>query len=464
MTGARTAVPLALAIALGLAALAVVPAGFRAEGLLASQDDPVALADRAIARGFDAEVAEREINAALAANDPDLAQSFLELARERKVPVDAVLVAKVEEINAGAATAQRSLESFARGLISGEPEDLSGLAGTALGDLFVFGDIRDAVREGTRLASGEQADELILGLACVGLAVTAGTYATVGLAAPARIGVTVVKVARKTGRIGARMAGWIRGSLREVIDWSALQRAIGGARVTDPAVAVRAAREAVKVEKAEGLVQLVSDVGRVQAKAGTQAALDGLKLAQGPRDMSRIARLAAAKGGKTRAILKVAGRGAILLTVSAFNLAMWLFWALLTMLGFVASLKRMTERATERYCLHRRRRIARKQREEEERCTREQRLAALVASAEEPPVIYSSAPALAPKIEVTEENPAAALRELARPSRALGDRVAIQPPPWPGLTMPRQSAPPREPIESTVLSFRRAVKARSGGK
>ena len=67
---------------------------------------------------------------------------------------------------------------------------------------------------------------------------------------------------------------------------------------------MRAAREAVKVEKAGGLVRLVRDVGRVQGKAGTQAALDGLKLAEGPREMSRIARLAEKKGSKTRAILK----------------------------------------------------------------------------------------------------------------------------------------------------------------
>ena len=51
------------------------------------------------------------------------------------------------------------------------------LAGTALGDLFVFGDIRDALREGARLAQGQEADRLILGLACVGIAITAGTYA-----------------------------------------------------------------------------------------------------------------------------------------------------------------------------------------------------------------------------------------------------------------------------------------------
>ena len=269
------------------------------------------------------------------------------------------LAAKVETANAGAATAARSVESFARGLITGEPEDLSGLAGTAVGDLFVFGDIRDAVREGTRLATGQQADELILGLACVGLAITAGTYATLGAAAPARVGMTVVKAARKTGRIGGRMAAWINRSVREVVDWASLRSAIRGASMTQPAAAVRAAREAVKVEKARDLVRLVGDVGRVQTKAGTQAALDGLKLAEGPRDMSRIARLAAAKGGKTRAILKLAGRSAIVLTVGAFNLANWMLWALVTAFGLVSALKRMTERATERYCARRRRRMRR---------------------------------------------------------------------------------------------------------
>jgi hypothetical protein len=399
MTGARIAVPLGLAVALGLAALTIAPRAFEAEWLLGAQDDPVALADRAVARTFDAAVAAREINAALAAKDADLARSFLDLAREQNLPVDPALAAKVELANAGAATAARSLESFARGVVMGEPDDLSGLAGTAVADLFVIGDIRDAVREGTRLATGQEADELILGLACVGLAVTAGTYATVGAAVPARVGLTVVKAARKTGRISSQMATWINRSVHEVVDWTALRGAFRGASITQPAAAVRAAREAVKVEKAQGLMRLVGDVGRVQAKAGTQAALDGLKLARGPRDMAKVAGLAAAKGGKTRAILKLAGRGAFLLTISAFNLTMWIFWAILTVLGFVSSLKRMTERCTERYCARRRRRIAR----ERERCECEQRAAARTAAAQAaaqaPAVIYSNAPGLVPGLE-----------------------------------------------------------------
>src|SRR5262249_24920213 len=291
-------------------------------------------------------------------NDPDLAQSFLELARDRKIHVDPALAQKVELANAASATAARSVESFTRGLIVGEPDDLSGLAGTIAGDLFVIGDVRDAVREGTRFARAQEADQLILGLACVGLAVTAGTYASIGAFAPARVGLTVVKAARKTGRISVGMASWINRAVREVVDWSALKRAVGSMSITQPAVALRAAREAVKVEKAQDLVRVVGDVGRVQAKAGTQAALDGLKLAQGPRDMSRLARLAAAKGGKTRAILKLAGRGAIMLMVGTFNLALWVFSALVTILGFVSSLKRAVERATERHCMRRRLRRA----------------------------------------------------------------------------------------------------------
>ena len=74
------------------------------------------------------------------------------------------------------------------------------------------------------------------------------------------------------------------------------------------------ARDAVKVEKAGGLAELVGDVGRIESKAGTQAALHSLQIAQEPRDVSLLARLSAAKGGKTRAIIKLLGRGALMLT------------------------------------------------------------------------------------------------------------------------------------------------------
>jgi hypothetical protein len=442
MTGAQIAVPLGLAVALGIATLAIAPRAFEAQRLLAAQDDPAALADRAVARSINAHVVEREIDAALAGNDPDLAKSFLELAQDSNVPVDPALSEKVRLAAEEATGAAHSIGSFARGLVTGEPDDLAGLAGTAVGDLFVFGDIRDAAREGARLASGQEADELILGLACVGLAVTAGTYATAGIAVPARVGLTVVKAAGKTGRIGARMGAWISRSLREIVDWGAISRAAKG-NIAEPAVAVRAVRDAVKAEKARDLDHLVGDVGRVQARAGTRAALDGLKLAEGPRDMSRIARLAASKGGKTRAILKLAGRAAILLTVGTFNLVMWVFWAALTIFGFAASLKRMAERATERYCARRKLRRARAReqllRQENERDAREQRLAALAIPTKEPVIAYPAAPSLAAKLARIEP-------------------LDLRRPPWPSLAAARRRGFDfdYERLEKAVASLRAA--------
>jgi hypothetical protein len=156
--------------------------------------------------------------------------------------------------------------------------------------------------------------------------------------------------------LSASLGDWIGRSVRDVVDWSALKRS--GAAVAEPAVAVRAAREAVKAEKAGGLVRLVSDVGRVQTKAGTQAALDGLKLAEGPREMSRIAALAEKKGSKTRAILKTLGRGAILLSIASFNLAAWVLGAILTLFGFVSSAKAAVERATFRHLARKKERQA----------------------------------------------------------------------------------------------------------
>jgi hypothetical protein len=357
----RIASPLGWAIVCAIVGLLTVPAGFEAGTLASLQGNPAALADHMLDVSFDAPAAKREIESALGANDPDLAVSFLALARDRNVAVDPGLADQVEAARAAAASASHAVGSFAQGLITGEPADMAGLAGTALGDLFVFGDIRDALREGTRLVTGQPTDELILGLACAGLAITAGTYATAGAGVPVRAGLSLAKAARATGRMSAHMAEWVGRSLRDVLDAGALGRAIGGATFTGPVVAVHAAREAVKVEKTTELFRLAGDVGRVEAKAGMQAALDGLKIAEGPRDMSRIAKLAERYGGKTRAVLKLGGRAAIMLTVGAVNLFSWMLAAIMTLFGFCSSCKRTAERVTERLILRRKARAARQQ-------------------------------------------------------------------------------------------------------
>lgn len=337
----RIGITLLAAALFAAAATYAVP---RAADTISGLDDPARVASGALDRAFDAMTARREIEAALAAQDPELAQSFIDLAGARQVAIDPALTVKVAAATAEAATMRSRAKSFAHGLVTGEPQDMASLAGTTFGDLFVFGDIRDALREGTRYVRGEQVDRLVLGLAATGIAITAGTYATFGAAAPARAGLTLVKAARKTGRLGAEFT--------ESLGRMARQNSF-------PAVA-RAARDTAKVERAGGLLHLVRDVGRVEKAAGGRAALDALKIAKEPSDITRVAKLAEKEGSRTRAILKIAGRSAITLAVLAFDASLWLLGALFAVLGFISALKGVVERTALR--IFRRRREGRMRR------------------------------------------------------------------------------------------------------
>src|SRR6202040_4023534 len=122
--------------------------------------------------------------------------------------------------------------------------DVASLSGTVAGDLFVFGDIRDVVREGKHLAMGEDTDRLVLGLATAGLVVTAATYVSIGGAAPVRAGLTLVKDARKVGRLGEGLTEWAGRSARELVDTPMLQEAVASGSVRHPGTTVGAIRAA----------------------------------------------------------------------------------------------------------------------------------------------------------------------------------------------------------------------------
>jgi hypothetical protein len=338
-------VGMAASVAVGAA---LWPHARDAYAVLAAQDDPAELSGIRLNSALrnNPAVIQQNIEAALAANDADLASSFIELAREQNVAVADELSKRVSdavtEENSTGAFAKR----FATGLVTGNSDDVAGLSGTVAGDLFVFGDIRDVVREGKHLAMGEDTDHLILGLATAGLAVTAATYVSVGGAMPLRAGLSLVKDARKVGRLGEGLTKWAGRSAREMVDTPLLQQAVATGSVMRPGQTMTAIKAAFRAEKAGALVRLAKDVGRVGEKAGARGALDTLRIAEGPKDVARAARLAESKGGQTRAILKLFGRGALLLAAGAFNLSPWVFGALFALFGFLSSIKATTERLT----------------------------------------------------------------------------------------------------------------------
>jgi len=350
-----------------------------------AQDDPATLADLQLRAKLQNErnVVARNIEEALASGDSDLATSLVSIAAETKVVLPDELIARVDALATEQAGAGYVAGRFASGLISGDSDDLASLSGTVAGDLFVFGDLRDIVREGRRMASGEEADRLVMGLAAAGIAATAATYVTLGGAAPVRAGLTIVKDARKLGRIGEGLGEWAMRSARNVIDAPALQAAAANASLARPGPTLAAVRAAFRPEKAGGLLRLAKDAGRVSEKAGARGALDTLRIAESPGDVARAARLAESKGSQTRGFLKILGRGALLLIAGAFNLWLWLLWAVIALIGALLSVKCGSERIGRAWTAHSRARRERR---------REQRARKAMAPADIPDLVGPAAP------------------------------------------------------------------------
>ena len=350
-------------VACAVACALLWPHAHEAGAILAAQDDPAELADVGLNSALrnNRDIVTQNIELALAAGDADLANSFVELARERNIPLSDDLSQRVSAAVTEEGSSSHFASRFASGLLTGNADDVASLSGTVAGDLFVFGDIRDVVREGKHLAMGEDTDRLVLGLAAAGLVVTAATYVSAGGAAPVRAGLTMVKDARKIGRLGEGLTEWAGRSAREMVDAPMLQNAVATGSVIRPGQTMTAIKAAFRAEKAGALVRLAKDVGRVGEKAGIRAAQDTLKIAENPKDVARAARLAESKGGQTRAIMKILGRGALMLPIGLFNLALWLFSALFALFGLLSSIKATTERLTQSWLNARKARRLRRQ-------------------------------------------------------------------------------------------------------
>ncbi|MFL5360286.1 MAG: hypothetical protein ACJ79W_26630 [Myxococcales bacterium] len=292
-------------------------------------------------------VVAAEIDVALAAEDPDLAASFLTLADQHGLIIAPGQRTRVAEaLKASEAPGQIATE-FAEGFATGEATSLSGMAGILAGDITAYGDLRDLWREGSKLWNGEPHDELVLGLAAVGLGLTGLTVATAGGALPARSGLTLVKTARKAGKLSPALAARTTRVLQDVVDLGALKAAAKSAARFNVTAAREAVQGAIRPTHLARLRGLADDGVTLYRRAGARAAQETLALAQNAGEVKKAARLAERYGSGTRAVLKVLGRGAFLLAGALVTLASWALTATLWLwaaLAFIVALTRWLTR------------------------------------------------------------------------------------------------------------------------
>lgn len=97
------------------------------------------------------------------------------------------------------------------GIINGISDEAIGNTSAIISDFFLFGDLRDLTIQAIKYSNNEEVDEVIVGLSAIGVIATATTYATMEATAPAKVGISTLKIARRSNK----MPNWIIKYLKE---------------------------------------------------------------------------------------------------------------------------------------------------------------------------------------------------------------------------------------------------------
>jgi hypothetical protein len=277
--------------------------------------DPTRSIDWALRHEVTRDDFEREIRSTLVEGKVELAQDILNQAMRENLSIDPSLIDSVREAHTNqGSTTLRIARAFAAGLLTGEASDAESLVGAMTGDTLFLGDVRDLGLSGFYCLSGQDCDRLTLALAGGGLVATLAGYTTMGAAAPGRIGISLLKAAR---------------------------------RLVNPKLARRLATIAIKDGRA--ILALASDLRAIETNAGAEAVLDSLAFAETPEEIALLSRLAVAKGREMRVALRLLKREVSRVGKKVEeDIARSLCWLIFAFFGLAASLKGTAERMASR--------------------------------------------------------------------------------------------------------------------
>ncbi|WP_395454247.1 hypothetical protein ACHMW5_11720 [Azospirillum melinis] len=170
---------------------------------------------------------EQQIASALDRDAPEEAEDYLDVADLLQMPVDPALRTRFADENSGLRAAERNIRRAAMGFVTGEGEGTVGMAAAIASDFTVVGDIRDLTEQASRIVRDEPVDDLVLGLSIAGVSMSAATVVTAGGALPIKTGISLAKLAKKTGKLTARFQDELSWIVARAVNTSAFS-AIGG--------------------------------------------------------------------------------------------------------------------------------------------------------------------------------------------------------------------------------------------
>ncbi|HCL66959.1 MAG TPA: hypothetical protein DIC56_19405 [Rhizobium sp.] len=273
--------------------------------------DPVRLAEYRLYAAGTGEFVD-QIETAIAEQDYAYATALYELGLRYGHDLPPDLRERAE-----ATWAQRAYASgsrAARGFVFGSVDSGAEIAGSLTSDLIGVGDLRDFSVQGFSYVAGRDYDPLLLGLSAVGIGLTAASYGSAGAAALPDAGISLIKNAYRTRKLSRPLTAYFWKTATRLVDGKVLKTELA-AMADEGAVGLgrleKAAAKVLDRQAAKSLLddaEVLTDIGR---KGGMRSSVAVLSLADGPKDLRKLQRVAGHFGDESHAVFRFLGRSVL---------------------------------------------------------------------------------------------------------------------------------------------------------
>ncbi|MEZ5535612.1 MAG: hypothetical protein R3F02_08295 [Thiolinea sp.] len=252
---------------------------------------------------------EQQITQAIEQDNPEDARMYLALADTFGYRIDKDFESQLAELESPLNSTLRQTGRFIDGFVDGKADSGAGVAGAITADFTVVGDVRDLKEQYDLYAQGQEVSELIVTLAGVGVGLTAATLASAGSAAPAKSGVSALKIAGRSGKLTPKLQKMLLRQGRDVFDYPLFLRTAKNEQSIDGLR--RAAVRAYNPQAMSALGETAQQVNNVRRSTSTLDTIQLLRYVENADDLRRLEKVSSQYGSLTRGILRLAGKGAI---------------------------------------------------------------------------------------------------------------------------------------------------------
>jgi hypothetical protein len=285
---------------------------------------------------------DRRVNEALANDDLEDAQMYLEIAdyMERVLPEETH--ARLQSAMTRSATVARNTAGFASGFVSGEGLTTAEIAGAVTSDLTVVGDIRDITEEGSKMLRGHEYNRLVLGLSVVGLAATGATVATGGGGIPAKLGVSILKVGARIGTLTAEFAATLLRLSRQAVNMNGVGTILARTGRADFAGAEDALIAYSRSVRDADIFPVVTKLGALGDTVGPGETVRLLRYVRTTENLDDVALMSTRLGKKTRGVIELTGKASLRAFRTSLNVLEMIIEWVVAFAAWIASLITMS--------------------------------------------------------------------------------------------------------------------------